>query len=138
MNEFQLHERLAADTLGVGDFALSRILLMNDARYPWVILVPRLPGARELHELSRLDRIRLLDESGVVADCLERLFRPDKLNLGVLGNLVPQLHVHHVARCAGDPAWPGPVWGHSPAEPYPAELAEERLAELRGCLGLAA
>jgi diadenosine tetraphosphate (Ap4A) HIT family hydrolase len=133
---FVLHERLAADTLELGDLALCRVLLMNDARYPWVILVPRVAGLRELHHLGREDRIRLQDESCGVAGCLERLFRPDKLNVASLGNLVPQYHLHHVARFTDDPAWPGPVWGHSPAVVYDRPVLEERLRAIRASLRL--
>jgi diadenosine tetraphosphate (Ap4A) HIT family hydrolase len=133
---FVLHRRLAADTLAVGELGLSRVLMMNDARYPWVILVPRVAGLRELHELDREVRIRLQDESCAVAECLVQRFAPVKLNIASLGNLVSQYHLHHVVRFDDDPAWPGPVWGHSPAVPYTAEAARERLADLRGGLGL--
>jgi diadenosine tetraphosphate (Ap4A) HIT family hydrolase len=136
MAVFELDPRLAADTCPIGDLALSRVLLMNDRRYPWVILVPRRPGIRELYELTASDRSALLEESCRVSECLVALFAPEKLNLGALGNLVPQLHLHHVARWRGDPAWPGPVWGHSPAVPYdPAGLAQ-CLAMLGSCLNL--
>jgi diadenosine tetraphosphate (Ap4A) HIT family hydrolase len=133
---FVLHERLAADTLELGDLALCRVLLTNDARYPWVILVPRVAGLRELHHLEREDRVRLQDESCRVAECLERLFRPDKLNVASLGNLVPQYHLHHVARFTDDPAWPGPVWGHGPAVVYDPAVLEERLRAIRAFLRL--
>ena len=124
---FELHERLAADTLLVKDLPLSRVLLMNDARYPWLILVPRVEDIREIHHLSRDDQLRLLDESCLVSGVLERLFAPNKLNVAALGNVVPQLHLHHVARYQTDPAWPGPVWGHSAAEAYAENEAEERI-----------
>ena len=137
MEGFDLHPRLAADTHAVGDLPLCRVLLLNDARYPWVVLVPRRPGIREIHELAPADRAQLLDESCRVAELLQRLFAPDKLNLGALGNLVPQLHLHHVARYRSDPAWPGPVWGHSPAVPYAPEAAAERIVRLRAGLGMA-
>ena len=129
---FTLHPRLAADTVLVGDFELCRVLLMNDARYPWLILVPRRDALREVHHLRPADRIALMDESCRVAEAMQGLFTPDKLNIGVLGNIVPQLHVHHIARFTTDPAWPGPVWGHSPALPYADDV---RLTQLRGNLG---
>lgn len=129
---FNLHPRLAADTFLVGDFELCRVLLMNDARHPWLILVPRRDDLREIHDLGPADRIALMDESCRVAEAMQREFTPDKLNIGVLGNIVPQLHVHHIARFATDPAWPGPVWGHSPAVPYGDDT---RLTQLRGTLG---
>lgn len=132
--DFALHPRLAADTFVVGDFPLSRLLLMNETTYPWLILVPRRPDLREIFELSEVDQQQLLRESSQVAATLHRLFRPDKLNLATLGNLVPQLHVHHVARFRTDPAWPGPVWGHSPPRPYGDTAATETLALLRDAL----
>ena len=128
---FELHPQLAADTFEVGDLQLSRLLLLNDSRYPWLILVPRIPDLREIHHLERDERIMLLDESCRVAEFMEKQFEPDKLNVGALGNMVPQLHLHHVARYNDDPAWPGPVWGHSPAVPYEVEQAEEMLVLLR-------
>ena len=108
MDAFELHPRLVADTLGVGDLPLCRVLLMNDARYPWVILVPRRAGMREIHQLESVDRLALLDESCRVASVLEAAFPGAKLNVATLGNVVPQLHLHHVVRTDGDPAWPGP------------------------------
>ncbi|MCP5352605.1 MAG: HIT domain-containing protein [Chromatiales bacterium] len=132
MVSFALHPRLAADTFAVGDLELCRVLLMNDARYPWLILVPRRDGLREIHELGTADRAMLMDESCRVAEVMQAQFAPDKLNIGVLGNIVPQLHMHHIARFTGDPAWPGPVWGHSPAVAY---ADRNRLIALRAALG---
>lgn len=134
---FALHPRLAADTHSVGDLPLCRVLLLDDARYPWVVLVPRLPELREIHELALAERVQLLEESCQVAVWLQRSFAPDKLNLGTLGNLVPQLHLHHIARYRTDPAWPGPVWGHSPAQPYTPAAAAARSAALRAGLAIA-
>ncbi len=108
---FTLHPRLAADTLPVRELALSSLRLMNDATYPWVLLVPRVPDARELHQLNAHHQSTLWQELMLVSRALERLCAPHKLNVGALGNLVPQLHVHVVARFEGDAAWPGPVWG---------------------------
>lgn len=116
---FALHPQLAADTFSVGDFPLSRLLLMNDSSYPWFILVPRRAGVREIHELDHADRHRLLDESMQLSATLERIFHADKLNIAALGNMVPQLHIHHIVRYHTDPAWPKPVWGQFPARPYP-------------------
>ncbi len=115
---FTLHPRLAADTAFVADWPLSRVLLMNDARYRWLILVPRRPDAVELFDLAPADRATLTEEISAAAQTLKRLTGAAKINIGALGNLVPQLHVHIVARGPGDPAWPGPVWGHSAAVPY--------------------
>jgi diadenosine tetraphosphate (Ap4A) HIT family hydrolase len=124
---FELHPRLAADTFGLGHFPLCRLLLMNEQRYPWFILVPARPGLTEIHHLPAADRHRLADESAALSAWLEAEFRGGKLNIAALGNLVPQLHLHHVVRFRDDPAWPGPVWGRYPPLPY----GEDALAGLR-------
>jgi len=117
---FDLHPRLAADTLFVADWGVSRVLLMNDARYRWIVLVPRVVSAVELFDLTQPDRTVLLEEIVKTSQRLKHLTNATKINVGALGNLVPQLHVHVVARTPGDPAWPGPVWGHSPGVPFDA------------------
>lgn len=130
--DFELHPRLAADTLPVGDWPLSRVLLMNDAQFPWVILVPRRAGVREIHELGEADGLQLWRESTALGRELLALFPAgDKLNLGALGNLVPQLHVHHIVRRVGDAAWPAPVWGRQPPLPYGEDVAVPTLRRLR-------
>lgn len=122
--DFALHPRLAADTFVLGDFPLCRLLLMNDAQYPWCILVPRREGAREIYLLEPADQQQLLRESAQLSRALMEAVQGHKLNVAALGNVVPQLHVHHIARFPGDPAWPGPVWGRHPPRPYePAERA---------------
>ncbi|MGD2118482.1 MAG: HIT domain-containing protein [Chromatiales bacterium] len=131
MAEFELHERLAADTVFITDLPLCRMLLMNDARYPWVILVPRMPGLREIHDLPERDRQQLIEESCLVAEFISKQFQVDKMNVAALGNLVPQLHLHHVGRFVDDPAWPGPVWGHSPAQAYDEQTLQQRLQLLQ-------
>ncbi len=118
---FQLDARLIQDTTPVTSFALSRVLLMNDARYPWLILVPARDGLSELHDLNASDQALFNDESIRVSRAMTELFTPEKINVGALGNIVRQLHIHIVARRTDDPAWPGPVWGHSPAVPYTVE-----------------
>jgi predicted alpha/beta hydrolase family esterase/diadenosine tetraphosphate (Ap4A) HIT family hydrolase len=124
---FELDPRLASDSVRVGESELSLLLLMNDRRYPWLILVPKRAGISELDELSAQDQARLIQESSLLSSVLRREFDADKLNIGALGNVVRQFHLHHVARNLGDPAWPNPVWGHSPREPYaPVELARVR------------
>lgn len=125
---FALDPRLVADTVPVGDLELSRVLLMDDANWPWLILVPRRAGLRELCELSRPDRIRLGDEIDRVMRLLQDLVAPDKLNVAALGNQVAQLHVHVIARHRDDPAWPAPVWGSRPPLPY-AEVARRQLLD---------
>lgn len=131
MARFVLHEKLTADTIEVARLDLSLLLLMNARQWPWLILVPRRPDIREIHELPALDRTILMDEISRCSRLLADLFKPDKINIGALGNIVPQLHVHVIARTAADPAWPKPVWGAVAPEPYPpAELAA-RLDSLR-------
>ena len=127
---FALDPRLQHDTIALGRFPLSLLLLMNDRTYPWLILVPQREGIREIFELAPADQHQLLDESCHLAATLATLLRPDKLNIAALGNVVPQLHLHHVARFRSDPAWPAPVWGTSPAVPYrraEVEAFRERL-----------
>lgn len=115
---FALDPRLEADTIKVESLAMCDLLVMNDARYPWAILVPRIAGARELHELSAYDGAAVWGEIVAVAEAIGSWPRVEKVNVGALGNLVPQLHIHIVGRHTGDTAWPGPVWGHSPRTAY--------------------
>jgi len=131
---FALHPRLAADTLALGDFPLCRLLLMNDAQYPWFILVPRRENAREIFQLEPRDQQQLLRESSGLSRAVMDAFKGDKLNVAALGNVVPQLHLHHVVRYAHDPAWPKPVWGLHPARPYAEPERAARLAALRAHL----
>lgn len=131
---FAIDPRLEADTRLVGELPLSRLLLMDDARWPWLILVPRIAGARELLDLDEADRSMLLGEISLVSRALETLFQPDKLNVAALGNVVAQLHVHVLARYRTDAAWPRPVWGVGEAEPYAADAREQRVALLRDAL----
>lgn len=120
---FVLDPRLAADTLPVGDLALSSVLLMNDARFPWLILVPRRESASEFTDLSAADSEALMAEIRLATGVMLELAKPDKVNVGALGNMVPQLHIHVVGRFRSDPAWPGPVWGHGARMPYPSHAA---------------
>lgn len=129
---FTLHPRLAADTLLLGNFPLCQCLLMNDMHYPWLILVPRIDNVREIFELSCEDQQQFLRESSWISERLSKHFNADKINIGALGNMVPQLHIHHIARYQNDAAWPGPVWGKYPAQPYTADnllRMNERLRE---------
>jgi diadenosine tetraphosphate (Ap4A) HIT family hydrolase len=109
--DWSLDPQLAQDTVPVGDMPLTRVLLANDANYPWLILVPRLPGLVELIDLEENAQVQLLGEVAAAARALKALTECDKLNIAALGNLVPQLHVHVIARRRTDPAWPKPVWG---------------------------
>ncbi len=111
---FKLHPRLAQDTSVIGDFPLCRLLLMNDANYPWFILVPRRAEIQEVFELEQQDQKQLLKESSHLSQVLSKIFQADKLNIAALGNIVPQLHIHHIVRYQTDQAWPNPVWGAIP------------------------
>ena len=135
MTEFSLDSRLEGDTLPVGELQLSRVLMMNDARYPWVILVPRRPAIREMIDLDLRDRAMLYREIDAVSEAMQRLFKPLKLNVAALGNVVPQLHVHVIARFEGDAAWPKPVWGLGERVPYASDAAASRIAEISSALG---
>lgn len=122
---FVLHEKLAEDTLSLAASDLSELRLMNDRHYPWLLLVPRRVGVREIYELTPPDQQRLVRESSAIGEALMTVFDGHKLNVAALGNMVPQLHLHHVVRFEGDPAWPGPIWGVVPPAPYPeAELRD--------------
>jgi diadenosine tetraphosphate (Ap4A) HIT family hydrolase len=127
---FVLHERLEADTVSLGKSGLCEIRLMNDSNWPWILLVPRVAGVREIYQLPQGQQQRLLAESSLLGKGMMELFGGDKLNVAALGNMVPQLHLHHIVRFEGDPAWPGPVWGKLPPRPY----GEAELAELKGRL----
>ena len=129
---FSLHPQLAQDTFLVGDFPLSTCRLMNDMQFPWLVLVPRVPGVSELYELSPADQEQFLKESSWLSSQLVRVFHADKMNVAALGNMVPQLHFHHVVRYRNDQLWPRPVFGH-PAVPYSPEV----LAKMRQTLMLA-
>ena len=113
-----LHEQLAADTVPVGDLALARVLLANDANYPWLILVPRRPGLVELIDLDPNEQVQLMGEIDAAARVLKSITECEKLNIAAIGNIVAQLHVHVVARRHSDAAWPKPVWGAAPPTAY--------------------
>lgn len=131
---FALHRQLAADCHVLGDAPLCRLLLMNDARYPWCILVPRRDEVREIYQLGAADRLQLLEESTTLGRALMQAFAGHKLNVAALGNVVPQLHLHHVVRFRDDAAWPAPVWGRLPALPYDDAALVACLARLREAL----
>jgi diadenosine tetraphosphate (Ap4A) HIT family hydrolase len=131
---YELHPQLAADTHPVAAFDLCELRMMDDANYPWLVLVPRLPDVHELIDLDKTQRHALTDEIDRAARSLRDAFHPHKLNIAALGNLVPQLHVHVIARHEHDPAWPSPVWGRVAARPYTPELLVERIAQLQEML----
>lgn len=125
---FELHPALARDAIAIGHFPLCRLLVMNERRYPWFILVPARVGVSEIFELAEADQQQLMRESSLLAARLAECLRPDKLNIAAIGNKVRQLHVHHVARFADDAAWPETVWGKFEPDPY-------RSGELSALLG---
>ncbi|MDQ7001266.1 MAG: HIT domain-containing protein [Ghiorsea sp.] len=113
-----LHPKLAQDCLILGQFDLCALLLMNDSQYPWFILVPQRENINEVHHLPQQEQQQLMVESCLLATALEQAFQADKINIAALGNMVPQLHIHHIARYKSDAAWPKPVWGLHPAVAY--------------------
>lgn len=117
---FTLHPTLAKDSVILGDLPLCRILLIKDRQYPWLVLVPRRDDVREIYQLSTADQQQFWSESAQLGAELMRVFKGDKLNIGALGNMVPQLHVHHIVRYEEDVAWPAPVWGAQPMYNYTA------------------
>lgn len=131
---FQLDPQLAQDTVPVGRFSLSLLLLSKDANYPWCILVPQREDVYEIHHLSVEDQHQLMRESARLSETMTSLFDAYKMNVAALGNQVRQLHVHHVARFQDDPAWPKPIWGVVDATSYPREVLEDRLYVLRNAL----
>ena len=130
---FTLDQRLQQDTLLLGDFPLCRLLLMNDANYPWFILVPRRDEVSELFQLDAQEQQQLWRESTELAEVLKDTFKADKMNVATLGNVVSQLHMHVIVRRKDDPAWPAPVWGKHPAKPY----SDEQVSALRSKLRMA-
>jgi diadenosine tetraphosphate (Ap4A) HIT family hydrolase len=131
---FTLHPQLSADTFVLGEWPLCRVLRMNDQLYPWLILVPRVADIREIIDLSDAEQQQLMAEIGRASRALKDLLTPDKLNVAALGNAVPQLHVHVVARYKTDSAWPRPIWGVKPPEAFGAKDVEGELGRLRQAL----
>ena len=128
-----LHPQLKKDCVIVGKLTLCAVLLMPDANYPGLILVPQRENIREIYELSREDQQQLSVESSFVAQTMAEAFDADKINIAALGNMVPQLHIHHIARYTYDAAWPNPVWGFTAATPYPEgklQLVVEHFREI--------
>lgn len=127
---FTLHSRLEQDTIPVADLGVCRLCMMNDARYPWFILVPRVGGVTELYELELDVRAEVMNESCALAEAMMEAFHGHKMNVAALGNIVPQLHLHHVVRAEGDAAWPAPVWGIGQPEPMSTAQARARIQAL--------
>lgn len=130
-----IHPVLQQDCLLIGRFPLCYLLLMQDASYPWFILVPDREGITEAHHLCEEDQQQLMCESAMLARALETAFAPDKLNIAALGNVVPQLHLHHIVRYRHDPAWPAPVWGRLPKQSYTSENLQSVLTAVSQALG---
>ena len=133
---FKLHPVLEKDSVLIGRFGLCQIRLIKDSNYPWVLLVPEREGLTEIHQLSIEDRCLLTEESAFLSATLSKLFEADKMNVAAIGNMVPQLHVHHIVRYKTDPAWPAPVWGKLPMKPYSDEALEETADKIAAALQL--
>ena len=127
---FTLHSKLEADTIALGMSRLCEVRLMNDSHWPWVLLVPRVADVREIYQLPKDQQLRLAEESSLLGEGMMKAFAGDKLNVAALGNMVPQLHLHHIVRFEGDPAWPGPVWGKM----VPALYTEQAIADIKAWL----
>lgn len=130
----KLHPQLEKDCICLGEFSLCSLLLLNDSHFPWFILVPNREGISEIYQLAPQDQQQLLAESMFFCQCLEEIFQPDKLNIAALGNIVPQLHVHHIARFKTDACWPAPVWGVVKATPYTASQLDNLKIQIRNRL----
>ncbi len=128
---FKLHPRLEQDCIAIGRFELCRLLMMNDSQYPWFILVPERASLQEIYQLSKIERKILTEESCYLAENLAMLYKADKMNIAAIGNLVPQLHIHHIVRYQTDKAWPAPVWGKYPAVPYAERDISDNLTRLK-------
>lgn len=128
---FELHPQLQKDCVVLGDLTLSRVLLCKDSHYPWLILVPKRENIREIHDLPRADQLQLIEESSAVSLLLSEHFGAHKMNVAALGNMVPQLHLHHVVRFEHDAAWPKPIWGVVDSRPYNDEKLKKIVAALR-------
>jgi len=122
---FELAPELKRDCIELADWPLCKVLLLNDSQYPWFILVPKQNDLKEIIDLSEQDQIVFIKESAILSKLIQEVFNPDKLNVAAIGNMVPQLHIHHIARFKNDVAWPAPVWGKFPAKPYSNEQIGE-------------
>ena len=131
---FNLHPRLAQDSIVIGEFDLSLLLLSRDGNYPWCILVPKREDVYEIHHLSEEEQLQLIRESCRLSEVMTSVFDADKMNVAALGNVVRQLHIHHIARFTDDPAWPQPIWGKLPAKEYTADDFFERIKRLQNAL----
>jgi diadenosine tetraphosphate (Ap4A) HIT family hydrolase len=131
---FELHPRLKEDCIAIGRFDLCQLLMMNDSQYPWFILVPEKVGIKEIYQLSKQERYTLTEESSFLAENLAALYKADKMNIAAIGNLVPQLHIHHVVRYQTDKAWPAPIWGKFAAVPFTQEQITINISRVKAQL----
>lgn len=137
---FTLHADLARDGIAVGDFKISRLLMINDSAYPWFVLVPRIMGVKDAYELSEADHMQVTKESRALCTALMSAFDgikmpPAKMNVAALGNMTPQLHIHHIVRFKTDPAWPGPIWGAGALTPMSDDEISKRISKVKTALG---
>ena len=131
MANFELHPDLKRDGIVIGQFPLSLVLLINDSAYPWFVLVPKRAGIKDAIDLEHADYQQLSEESRLFSVALKQIFSAEKLNIAALGNMTPQLHVHHIVRSSSDPAWPNPIWGFQPLTAYTSDEVDairEKLA----------
>jgi diadenosine tetraphosphate (Ap4A) HIT family hydrolase len=133
---FQLHPRLKEDCIAIGRFELCQLLMMNDSQYPWFILVPERADVQEIYQLSKTERELLTEESSYLAENLAALYQADKMNIAAIGNIVPQLHIHHIVRYQTDKAWPAPVWGKFDAVPYTERKIADNVARIKERLNM--
>jgi diadenosine tetraphosphate (Ap4A) HIT family hydrolase len=131
---FELHPRLAQDSVVIGEFQLSLLLLSKDANYPWCILVPKVEDVFEIHHLGEEEQLQLIRESCRLSEVMTSIFDADKMNVAALGNIVRQLHIHHIARFTDDTAWPQPIWGKFAPKDYSAEDLAARIKRLQNAL----
>ena len=129
--DWRLDSRLQADTMAVLENSEYVVVLMNDSRWPWLIVVPKVPGAEELHDLDQTRRTAVMDHATLLGERLKAMTQCDKINIAAIGNIVRQLHIHVIARIEGDPNWPAPVWGYGKAEKYDDTQATELIAQLK-------
>ena len=134
LRTFELDPQLAADTFEVTDLGVTSVRLMNDARWPWLILVPRISGVEELFDLSPSQQEEAMREASTAGQKLQAVTSCTKINIAMLGNMVRQLHIHVIARVEGDANWPGPVWGHGARQPYEQDRSRALIAHLRSVL----
>jgi diadenosine tetraphosphate (Ap4A) HIT family hydrolase len=133
MKNFALDEQLARDTLSITDWPLCKVLLRNDANYPWIILVPCRSNITEIYQMSKEEQFQLIEEVSNASKILKAFSKADKINIGTLGNIVSQLHIHIIARYKNDSAWPQPVWGKVPAISYSEAQLQKLLPKLKDC-----